>query len=131
MGATDRRSALAEMDERAAESAAVRARASGWELAASLTASLFVLPAALWAAVLGASDEWPELVAAVVVYGFPLVVWGVVVAVLVRCWRGGWRQLLGLPIVVTLGFVFPPLLLFLISKTVRQSVLPCKPGSAS
>jgi hypothetical protein len=89
--------------------------------------SLLVIPVAVFALALGASDEWSVTVAYAVVLGIPVVVWGVVVVVLVRYWLGGWRRLWGLPLVVFFGFLFWPTLLLLISSRVRRSVLPYKP----
>jgi hypothetical protein len=104
-----------------------RGRASVWELVFALAGSILVLPAALFAAVLGASDEWSHSVAVAVVYGFPLVVWAAVVVALVFYWRIGWRRLWTLPIIVFVGFLFLPLLLLLISSRIRESALPYSP----
>jgi hypothetical protein len=110
-----------------------RTRASVWELVGALVGSLLVLPVAIFAAVLGAStsDEWPVAVVVAFLIGFPLVAWGAVVVVLVRYWLGAWRRLWSLPLVVFVGFLFWPLLFFLISSRIRRSVLPYRPEPES
>jgi hypothetical protein len=104
-----------------------RARASVWELVLALVGSILILPVALFAAVLGASDEWSDSVALGFIYGFPLVVWACVVAAVVYHWLIGWRRLWTLPLIVFVGFLFLPILLLLISSRIRRSVLPSGP----
>jgi hypothetical protein len=87
---------------------------------------MLVLPAAFFVVALGGSDEWSETEAWAVLIGFPLVAWGALVVVLVLCWRGDWRRLWSLPLVVFFGLLIWPLL-FLLSSGVRRAVLPYKP----
>ena len=104
-------------------------RASAWELLAGLLGSLLIIPVAFFGAVMGASDEWSESKFYASLIAVPLVAWGVAVVVLVYYWRGGWRRIWTIPLVVVTGFVFVFALLLLISPNIRRSVLPYKPPS--
>ena len=108
------------------DSSQAGARASGWELAAALLLSLLVIPPALFTIALGASgDPSPDYA---IIFGFPIVVWGIVVLLLVLCWRGGRTRLWRLPLVAIVGVVFWPVFFFLISSRIRRSVLPSRPA---
>ena len=53
-----------------------------------------------------------------------LVAWVIVVVLVVHQWRGGWRRLWRLPLLVLAGVLFFPILFLLFSSTFRRGVLP-------
>lgn len=120
--------------DRTAESGLARARASGWELVGALIGTVVLIPPALLFALLSAADIAEQnpgisevaLVAGAV--GLTVAAWVVAVVLFIRHWRGGWKRLWSLPLVVLGGIFFLPTLLLLFSSSIRKAWLPYKPA---
>ena len=116
--------------EEAAESGSTGARASGWELVATLVCSVILIPPVFLFFLLGAADiaeQNPGISEVALLAGAiaaTLVAWVIVVVLVVHQWRGGWRRLWRLPLLVLAGVLFFPILFLLFSSTFRRGVLP-------
>lgn len=119
--------------DRTAESDLARARASGWELVGALIGTVVLIPPVFLFFLLGAADiaeQNPgisEIALLAGTIGLTLAAWVVAVVLFIRHWRGGWKRLWSLPLVVLGGVLFFPSLLLLFSSSFRGDALPYKP----
>ena len=67
----------------------------------------------------------------VAVFVVPVVGVVVLAAVVIICWRRGWRNIWKVPMIIMIGGLFWPALLLLCSRSVRRGLLPASPSQAA
>src|SRR6478672_3839695 len=67
----------------------------------------------------------------VAVFVVPVVGVVLLAAVVIICWRRGWRNIWKVPMIIMIGGLFWPALLLLCSRSVRRGLLPASPSQAA